>query len=51
MELRMIGHSGLKVSPLCLGGNVFNWTIDEKRSMELLDARQANRAPAAAIAR
>jgi aryl-alcohol dehydrogenase-like predicted oxidoreductase len=23
MELRMIGRSGLKVSPLCLGGNVF----------------------------
>jgi aryl-alcohol dehydrogenase-like predicted oxidoreductase len=38
MELRMIGRSGLKVSPLCLGGNVFGWTIDEKRSMELLDA-------------
>jgi aryl-alcohol dehydrogenase-like predicted oxidoreductase len=38
MELRIIGRSGLKVSPLCLGGNVFGWTIDEKRSMELLDA-------------
>jgi aryl-alcohol dehydrogenase-like predicted oxidoreductase len=38
MELRMIGRSGLKVSPLCLGGNVFGWTIDEKRSMDLLDA-------------
>ena len=38
MELRMLGRSGLKVSALCLGGNVFGWTIDEKRSMELLDA-------------
>jgi len=38
MELRMLGRSGLKVSPLCLGGNVFGWTIDEKRSFELLDA-------------
>jgi aryl-alcohol dehydrogenase-like predicted oxidoreductase len=26
MELRMLGRSGLKVSPLCLGGNVFGWT-------------------------
>jgi aryl-alcohol dehydrogenase-like predicted oxidoreductase len=38
MELRMLGRSGLNVSPLCLGGNVFGWTIDEKRSFELLDA-------------
>ena len=38
MELRMLGHSGLKVYPLCLGGNVFGWTINEKRSIELLDA-------------
>jgi aryl-alcohol dehydrogenase-like predicted oxidoreductase len=38
MELRALGRSGLKVSPLCLGGNVFGWTIDEKRSFEVLDA-------------
>jgi aryl-alcohol dehydrogenase-like predicted oxidoreductase len=38
MELRMLGRSGLKVSPLCLGGNVFGWTIDEKRSFEVLNA-------------
>ena len=38
MELRMLGRSGLKVYPLCLGGNVFGWTINEKRSIELLDA-------------
>src|SRR5260370_25129579 len=38
MELRMLGRSGLKVSPLCFGGNVFGWTIDEKRSFALLDA-------------
>src|SRR6202795_2050339 len=38
MELRLLGRSGLKVSPLCFGGNVFGWTIDEKRSFELLDA-------------
>jgi aryl-alcohol dehydrogenase-like predicted oxidoreductase len=38
MELRLLGRSGLKVSPLCFGGNVFGWTVDEKRSFELLDA-------------
>jgi hypothetical protein len=38
MELFTLGRSGLKVSPLCLGGNVFGWTIDEKRSFELLNA-------------
>ena len=38
MELRALGRSGLKVSPLCLGGNVFGWTIDEKWSFEVLDA-------------
>jgi aryl-alcohol dehydrogenase-like predicted oxidoreductase len=38
MELRMLGRSGLKVSPVCFGGNVFGWTIDDKRSFELLDA-------------
>src|SRR5450755_4498287 len=38
MELRMLGRSGLKVSPLCFGGNVFGWTIDEKRSFEVLNA-------------
>lgn len=26
------------VSPLCLGGNVFGWTIDEPASFEVLDA-------------
>jgi aryl-alcohol dehydrogenase-like predicted oxidoreductase len=26
------------VFPLCLGGNVFGWTIDEERSFEVLDA-------------
>jgi aryl-alcohol dehydrogenase-like predicted oxidoreductase len=38
MELRTLGRSGLKVSPLCFGGNVFGWTIDEKRSSKLLNA-------------
>jgi aryl-alcohol dehydrogenase-like predicted oxidoreductase len=36
--MRELGRSGLKVSPLCLGGNVFGWTADEKTSFALLDA-------------
>ncbi|MES1152667.1 MAG: aldo/keto reductase [Dongia sp.] len=38
MEMREIGRSGIKVSPVCLGGNVFGWTADEKASFEVLDA-------------
>jgi aryl-alcohol dehydrogenase-like predicted oxidoreductase len=33
-----LGTSGLEVFPLCLGGNVFGWTIDEERSFAVLDA-------------
>ena len=36
--LRPIGRSGLHVSPICLGGNVFGWTVDEAMSFRLLDA-------------
>ncbi len=36
--LRPLGRSGLLVSPICLGGNVFGWTIDEAMSFRLLDA-------------
>jgi aryl-alcohol dehydrogenase-like predicted oxidoreductase len=38
MQLRELGRSGLKVSPLCFGGNVFGWTADEATSFKLLDA-------------
>ncbi len=38
MQLRPLGRSGLQVSPLAFGGNVFGWTVDERRSFELLDA-------------
>ncbi len=38
MEKRKLGLSGLHVAPLCLGGNVFGWTVDEKTSFALLDA-------------
>lgn len=33
-----LGRSGLSVGPLAFGGNVFGWTVDERRSFELLDA-------------
>lgn len=35
---RALGRSGLQVSPLCFGGNVFGWTVDEATSFSLLDA-------------
>ncbi len=35
---RALGRSGLQVSPLTLGGNVFGWTVDEATSFRLLDA-------------
>ncbi|SFM39251.1 aldo/keto reductase [Variovorax sp. OV329] len=38
MDMRPLGRSGLQVSPLCFGGNVFGWTVDEATSFRLLDA-------------
>jgi len=38
MEFRTLGHSGLQVSPLAFGCNVFGWTVDEDTSHRLLDA-------------
>jgi aryl-alcohol dehydrogenase-like predicted oxidoreductase len=38
MDKRRLGKSGLEVSPLCFGGNVFGWTVDEPTSFGLLDA-------------
>ena len=38
MEQRQLGRSGLEVVPLCFGGNVFCWTIDEPTSHRVLDA-------------
>jgi aryl-alcohol dehydrogenase-like predicted oxidoreductase len=36
-----LGSTGIAVSPLCLGGNVFGWTADEEESMAVLDAYAA----------
>jgi aryl-alcohol dehydrogenase-like predicted oxidoreductase len=38
MQFRNLGRSGLRVAPLCLGGNVFGWTADEAASFAVLDA-------------
>jgi aryl-alcohol dehydrogenase-like predicted oxidoreductase len=38
MQLKPLGRSGLQVSPLTFGGNVFGWTVDERTSFSLLDA-------------
>ena len=38
MHKRPLGKSSLSVAPLAFGGNVFGWSVDEKRSFELLDA-------------
>lgn len=38
MNYRTLGRSGLQVSPLAFGGNVFGWTVDEATSFSLLDA-------------
>jgi aryl-alcohol dehydrogenase-like predicted oxidoreductase len=38
---RRLGTTDLDVFPLCLGGNVFGWTIDERQSFEVLDAYAA----------
>ena len=38
MGMRRLGRSDLQVSPLCFGGNVFGWTVDEPTSFALLDA-------------
>ncbi len=38
MLMRRLGRSGLRVSALCLGGNTFGWTTDQKASEAVLDA-------------
>jgi aryl-alcohol dehydrogenase-like predicted oxidoreductase len=38
VEKRSIGDSGISITPLALGGNVFDWTADEAASFAILDA-------------
>jgi aryl-alcohol dehydrogenase-like predicted oxidoreductase len=37
MEKRRLGRSDIHTAPLCLGGNVFGWTLDEANSFRILD--------------
>jgi aryl-alcohol dehydrogenase-like predicted oxidoreductase len=37
VEKRALGQSGIRMAPLCLGGNVFGWTLDEAGSFRILD--------------
>jgi aryl-alcohol dehydrogenase-like predicted oxidoreductase len=38
MDYRSLGHSGVKVSELCLGTMQFGWTADEPTSLKVLSA-------------
>lgn len=38
MNKRKLGNTGLEISPLVFGGNVFGWTVDRATSFMLLDA-------------
>ena len=38
MLKRKLGRTDLSVTPLCFGGNVFGWTVDEKSAFGVLDA-------------
>lgn len=42
MKTRKLGKSGLEVAPLCLGCNVFGWTVDEPAAFRLLDSMVAS---------
>lgn len=37
MEKRKLGNTDLEVYPIAFGGNVFGWTLDEKKSFEILN--------------
>ena len=37
MQTKSLGTTGLSVPPLCFGGNVFGWTLNQDESFALLD--------------
>lgn len=42
MQKKRLGESDMEVAPIAFGGNIFGWTIDEKKSFEMLDAFMAS---------
>lgn len=36
--MAMLGRTEVQVAPLCFGGNIFGWTVDEEASFKVLDA-------------
>ena len=38
MDLLKFGNTDLNVSPICFGGNVLGWTVDESESYKILDS-------------
>ena len=38
MQKRELGKSGVRITPLMFGGNVFGWTVDRTAAFALLDA-------------
>jgi len=39
--MALLGSTSLDVFPLCFGGNVFGWTVDQDAAFEILDAYAA----------
>ncbi|HYL61111.1 MAG TPA: aldo/keto reductase [Candidatus Methylomirabilis sp.] len=38
MKKRKLGKTGMEISPLVFGGNIFGWTVNQATSFKLLDA-------------
>src|SRR5690606_32444521 len=38
MQKRKLGNTDLEVAPIAFGGNVFGWTLNEEKSLEIIDA-------------
>jgi len=38
MKKRMLGKTGMEISPIVFGGNIFGWTVDQAASFQILDA-------------
>ena len=45
MKEIQLGKTELYAPPIVFGGNVFGWTVNEKESFELIQARQDSHCP------